>query len=69
LAPAKTPRDIVERLNAEFNKILRRPDVKEAWAKQGAEMLIMSIAEFEQFLRQDIINQGRVIKMTGAKSE
>src|ERR1044071_4448720 len=36
MAPASTPKEIVEKLNAEIKKVIARPDVKEAWAKQGA---------------------------------
>jgi len=36
MAPAATPRPILERLNAEVNKVINSPDVKAAWGKQGA---------------------------------
>ena len=36
MAPAGTPQPIVDKLNAEIAKVINRPDVKEAWAKQGA---------------------------------
>ena len=36
MAPAGTPKPIVERLNAEISKVINRAEVKEAWAKQGA---------------------------------
>ncbi|HEY6966724.1 MAG TPA: tripartite tricarboxylate transporter substrate binding protein, partial [Burkholderiales bacterium] len=36
MAPAGTPRPVLERLNAEINKVINAPDVKEAWARQGA---------------------------------
>src|SRR5262249_60999280 len=36
MAPAGTPKAIVDVLNAEINKAISRPDVKEAWDKQGA---------------------------------
>ncbi|HYY84475.1 MAG TPA: tripartite tricarboxylate transporter substrate binding protein, partial [Beijerinckiaceae bacterium] len=49
MAPAGTPKAIVDKLNAEINKVLNRPDVKEAWAKQGVEPLVMSPAEFDKY--------------------
>jgi len=36
MAPAGTPRPILEKLNVEINKVVNAPEVKEAWAKQGA---------------------------------
>ena len=42
MAPAGTPKPIVDKLNAEINKAINRPEVKEAWDKQGAVALAMS---------------------------
>jgi tripartite-type tricarboxylate transporter receptor subunit TctC len=67
MAPKGTPQPIVNRLNAEINKVLSRADVKEAWAKQGVEPLIMSPAEFDKYLRADIDKWGKVVKETGMK--
>src|SRR5207244_5145720 len=36
MAPAGTPRPVLEKLNTEVNKIIDAPEVKETWAKQGA---------------------------------
>src|SRR6185369_13225005 len=54
MAPAGTPAPIVDKLNAEINKVLAKPEVKEAWVKQGAEPLIMTPGEFDKYLRGDI---------------
>jgi tripartite-type tricarboxylate transporter receptor subunit TctC len=67
MAPKGTPQPIVDKLNAEINKILTRPDVKEAWAKQGVEALVMSPAEFDKYLRADIDKWGKVVKEAGVK--
>jgi tripartite-type tricarboxylate transporter receptor subunit TctC len=69
MAPAGTPKPIVDRLNGEINKVLARPDIKEAWAKQGAEPMSMTPAEFDRFLRADIEKWANVVKVTGAKLE
>ena len=50
MAPKNTPRDIVNRLNAEITKITSRPDVREAWAKQGAVAMTMTPEEFARFM-------------------
>jgi tripartite-type tricarboxylate transporter receptor subunit TctC len=68
MAPAGTPKPVVEKLNAEINKVINRPDVKEAWQKQGAVPLVMNPAEFDKYLRADIEKWARVVKVSGAKS-
>ena len=57
MAPAGTPREIVERLNAEVNRVLNRPETRAAQSKLGARPMPMSVAEFEAFLRRDIATQ------------
>src|SRR5262249_13518625 len=69
MAPAGTPKPIVDRLNAEIGAILARPDLRQAWAKQGADAMPMTIAEFEAFLHRDIEKWANVVKISGAKVE
>ena len=69
LAPAKTPKPVIDKLNAEIVKIMNRPDVKEAWAKQGAVPMSMSPAEFDKYIRADIEKWAQVVKVSGAKLE
>jgi tripartite-type tricarboxylate transporter receptor subunit TctC len=67
MAPAATPRPVLERLNAEVNKVINAPEVKEAWGKQGAMPMGMPIAEFDKFLRAEIVKWAPVVKATGMK--
>ncbi|HYI89094.1 MAG TPA: tripartite tricarboxylate transporter substrate binding protein, partial [Beijerinckiaceae bacterium] len=67
MAPAGTPKDIVGKLNAGINKVLARPDVKEAWAKQGAVPMAMTPAEFDKYLQTDIEKWANVVKSAGIK--
>ena len=67
MAPAGTPKPIVERLNAEIRKIVHSPEIKEAWAKQGAAPMNMSTEEFGQYLREDIAKWANIVKISGAK--
>jgi tripartite-type tricarboxylate transporter receptor subunit TctC len=67
MAPAGTPRPVLDKLNAEVNKIINSPEVKEAWAKQGAYPMGMSVDAFDKFLRQDITKWAKVVKLSGAK--
>jgi tripartite-type tricarboxylate transporter receptor subunit TctC len=69
LAPAKTPKPVIDKLNAEIVKVMNRPDVKEAWAKQGAVPMPMSPAEFDKYIRADIEKWAQVVKVSGAKLE
>ena len=69
MAPKGTPADIVTKLNAEMRKIVNNPDVKTAWAKQGAVPLSMSVAEFEQYLNADIAKWANIVKVSGAKAD
>jgi len=67
MAPAKTPRPVLEKLNAEVNKVINAPEVKENWAKQGAVPMGMSVDEFGRFLREDVTKWSKLVKDTGMK--
>ncbi|HZE60495.1 MAG TPA: tripartite tricarboxylate transporter substrate binding protein [Burkholderiales bacterium] len=67
MAPAGTPRPVLEKLNAEVNKIINAPDVKETWGKQGAVPIGMPVDEFGRFLREDIEKWSKLVKATGMK--
>jgi tripartite-type tricarboxylate transporter receptor subunit TctC len=67
MAPKGTPQPIVDKLNAEINRVLTRPDVKDAWTKQGVDPLVMSPAEFDTYLRADIEKWAKVVKEAGVK--
>jgi len=67
MAPAGTPKPIVDRLNAEIQKVLAQPDVKADFAKQGAVPMQMSADDFGKFLAQDIEKWAKVVKVSGAK--
>ncbi|MCC6890449.1 MAG: tripartite tricarboxylate transporter substrate binding protein [Hyphomicrobiales bacterium] len=69
MAPAGTPKAVIDRLNAEIVKAVTRPEVKAAWDKQGAVPYTMSPAEFDAFLRKDIDKWAEVVKKAGLKPE
>jgi len=69
VAPAGTPGSIVSKLNAEIDKTLGLPDLKERLAGIGVDPLPMSAAEFGQAMQKDLRLWSRVIKATGAKVE
>jgi tripartite-type tricarboxylate transporter receptor subunit TctC len=68
-APAGTPRPIVERLNAEVNKVLQAPDVVEKMNAQGVAPAGGGVEEFAAFVRKDYEYWGRIVKDSGVKVE
>jgi tripartite-type tricarboxylate transporter receptor subunit TctC len=69
MAPAGTPKAIVDTLNAEVAKIVSRPDLQKMWAEQGAVSMIMDPAAFDKYLRADIAKWAHVVEVSGAKVE
>ncbi|WP_424629048.1 tripartite tricarboxylate transporter substrate binding protein [Bradyrhizobium sp. SYSU BS000235] len=69
MAPAGTPQPIVERLNAAINTAIKRPDVVDLWAKQGAAPMSMTSKEFDKFLRGDIAKWANVVKTIDNKAQ
>jgi tripartite-type tricarboxylate transporter receptor subunit TctC len=69
LAPAGTPRDIINRLNAEIVKLLNSAEVKERFGKQGVEVRTSTPEQFATFLRSEVDRWGKVIREAGIKSD
>ncbi len=66
LAPAGTPADIVNRLNAAIVNALKTSEVKARFAGQGAAVVASSPAQFAAFIKAEIVKWGKVIKEAGA---
>jgi tripartite-type tricarboxylate transporter receptor subunit TctC len=69
VAPAGTPAAIVEKLNKEIAVIMQSAEVQEQLAKQGAETMTMSPAEFGDFMEKELAKWGRVVKESGIKAQ
>jgi len=69
MAPAGTPKAIIDRLNAEITKVTGSAEVKKAWATQGATPMSMSVAEFDRYLHADIAKWAKVVKISGARAD
>jgi tripartite-type tricarboxylate transporter receptor subunit TctC len=70
LAPAGTPRDIINRLHAEITKALSRDDVIQALAASGLESVPPnSPEEFAAFLESEISKWAKVVKASGARAD
>jgi tripartite-type tricarboxylate transporter receptor subunit TctC len=62
MAPAGTPRPIIDKLNAAVNDAVKRSDIVKLWKDQGAAPMSMSPEEFDKFLRADIVKWADVVK-------
>jgi len=62
MAPAGTPKPIINKLHDKITKILRRPDIKQAWEKTGATPIVMTQPEFKSFMEAQVAKWADVIK-------
>jgi tripartite-type tricarboxylate transporter receptor subunit TctC len=62
MAPAGTPKPIIDKLSGAVNAAVKRPDIVKLWAQQGAVPMSMSPEEFDKFLRADIVKWAGVVK-------
>lgn len=67
VAPAKTPRDIIDRLNSELRKALALPDVKSRMASQGFDDLGSTPEQLAQRIRDDTATYAVIVRATGAR--
>lgn len=67
VAPAATPKDIVERINREVNVALTTPEVRQRLAALGAEPIGGTTAQAMQFMERETQRWGEVVKSSGAK--
>lgn len=68
-APARSPRDIVARLNTTIVKALQMPEVRDRLTGDGGEIVGNTPQEFTEFLKRDIARWAQVIKAAGIKLE
>ena len=67
-APAGTPREIVNKLNAEVQRIMQLPEVRDRALAAGAEPAAGTPEEFAAFIRTEIPKWAEVVKVSGAKA-
>jgi tripartite-type tricarboxylate transporter receptor subunit TctC len=68
-APANTPKPIIDRLNAEVQRVYRLPDVQERMQKLGLEAVLSSPEELARYQQIEIVKWAKVVKESGAKAE
>ena len=69
MAPAKTPRDIVQRLNQEMVKALAFPDVKERLAALGADIVATSTDEMASIIKADVARYTKVAEAAKIRAD
>jgi len=69
LAPAETPRAIIDRLNAETVRVLQTPDFKAKLIEQGAESIPSSAEQFSALIQAEITKWADVIRSSGVRME
>lgn len=65
MAPAKTPRDVVNRLHDEVQKALASPEVKERFAKLGADAWTLKPEQFDAYIQEEIKSNAVLVKAAG----
>src|SRR5580692_9616093 len=65
MAPAGTPKPVIDRLNAAVNAAIKRPEIVKLWADQGAAPMSMTPEQFDKYLRSDIVKWADVVKQFG----
>ena len=68
-APARTPRDILRKINADVNKILAIGEVRQNFQTLGSEPLIMDLDQLASFVRAETAKWALAVKASGAKAE
>lgn len=63
VAPAGTPKPVVEALNVAIRDAVTQPEVRAQWAAQGAAPMVMTTAEFDRYLRGDIIKWAGIARL------
>ena len=69
LAPAGTPREIVTKLNSEIGKLMSSPDTRKALYDAGVEVSPSTPEAMTEYMAQELVRWGKVVKETGIKIE
>jgi tripartite-type tricarboxylate transporter receptor subunit TctC len=69
MAPAGTPKPIIDKLNIAVNAAVKRPETVKLWAEQGALPMSMTPEAFDKYLRDDIVKWAAVVKQIGDRPQ
>ena len=68
-APARTPRDVITKINADVLKIVSSPELKERLKAEGSDPVGNTPEQYAAFLRDEVAKWAKVIKFAGVKPE
>jgi tripartite-type tricarboxylate transporter receptor subunit TctC len=69
LAPAGTPQPIVDKLYTDIQEVLKSPELKAAFDREGAAAVTMTTAEFAKYMEDEITKWARVVKEGNIKAQ
>ncbi|MEO5692699.1 MAG: tripartite tricarboxylate transporter substrate binding protein [Usitatibacter sp.] len=69
IAPAKAPHAALERMAKEIREISALPAVKEKMQQQGLVQNLLTLGDFDKYIKSEVEKQGRLVKASGAKAD
>ncbi len=69
LAPAKTPKPIMDKLNRDVASVLKTPDVREGLGARGFEAVGSTPEQYRTHLRDELMRYAKVVKIAGIRPE
>ena len=69
LAPARTPRTIIDMLNAESHKVMRQPDSIEAMRRMAVDIVLSTPEEFGNLIESELLRWGKVVRALNLKPQ
>src|SRR2546425_5598220 len=69
VGPAGMPREVVERANADFAKVVNSPEIRDFFATQGATPITSTPEEFSAHMRAEVVKLGKMVRDSGAKAD
>ena len=69
MAPAGTPKPIIDKLYADVQEVLKSPELTAAFDREGAAAVTMSTDDFSKYIENEIVKWGRVVKEGNIKAQ
>ena len=69
VVPSGTPKEIISKLNAEINKAVQNPDLRQRLATLGAEPLGGTSEHYAEYIRTELLRWTKVVKDSGARAD
>jgi len=69
MAPAGTPRPVIDKLNRRMKEVLATPEIRQSYLAQGEEPAYTTVDEFARLIRDDYARMGKMVRLAGLKPE